>query len=353
MIRKAALLAISASMTLALTACDPPLPPEVRTAIMEQNVTCESGEVTISSPYLLSGIGQYLADTMPIDCEQMTISVLEDEPAADILISYASPEEQADREVVPVALDAAVLVTNLAELGSLAFSAETIKGIFSGEITTWDDERIANDNPFEVLPQLPINLIAEAEPHVIEVFESWLTSLTGESFVSNMEPVAGFDYYQIVDAEEGSLGLISFVDNFDAYMLQAAFRYGAGDEDVVVADLQSLAAAGTQLDSVSVANGLTFEMDYSRAPEAPAGSDEAPAPYQALIPVYMSYDPEAPLAVRAAGFYGLRQDSQGSIEQFSVAMLPEALRIASGGVVSTGLPQPEFTEAQLEQLGLD
>ena len=353
MIRKLITATLVGTAVLSLTACDPPLPPEVRTAIMEQNVTCESGEVTVSGTYLLSGFGYYLADTLPIDCEELIVSGTEDDPTADIQISYLTPEEQGDKEEVPVALDAAVFVTNLVDLGSLVFSQATIEGIIAGEITKWNDPAIASDNPFETLPELPITLITEAEPHVIRAFESWMTNLTGEAFVSGFTAVSGFDYYQIMDAEEGALGLISFVDNFDAYMLQAGFRYGVGQDDFVVADLKSLASAGSQLDYVKVGNGIDVEMDYSREPEAPAGSDVAPAPYQALSPVYLSYDPAAELAVRATGFYALRQDSQGAFEQFSVSQLPEHVRIEAGTVVATGLPQPELTAEQLQQLGLD
>lgn len=353
MFRKSILGTIVLVGVLALSGCNPPLPPEVRTAIMEQTVTCESGSVASAAPYLLSGIPTYLADTLPMDCPELSIEVLELDDSADLNFSYSTPSENPDLVVVPIALDAAVMVTNLFDLGSLAFSPETILGIFNGEITQWNDPAISKDNPFETMPEVPITLVTEAEPHVLIAFEAWMSNLTGTQFSTGFTPVIGFDYYQVVDAEEGALGLISFVDNFDAYMLQAGLRYGNEDDDVVIPDLQTLASAATQLDAVQTENGLTVEIDYGREPEAPAGSDEIVPPYQGIFPIFMSYAPDAPLAVRAAGFFALRQDSQGAFEQFSVAMLPESVRIASGSIVSVGLPQPEFTDEQLEQLGLD
>ena len=320
---------------------------------MEQQVTCQSGEVNISSSWLLEGIGTYLSDTMPLDCPDLLITQQTDGSKADILISSAPAESIADLEFAPLMLDAAVVVTNLDELGFVELSPKTLKGIFDGSITAWNDPSIAKDNPDIELPDYPITLVSKARPEVNAAFEQWMSFLTGADFKTGFEIVPEFDYYEIFDGEYGSLGLISFLDNFDAYMVQAAIKTGAGPEDYVTADLQSIESAGTQLSTQASGKGLEVAVNHDSAPIAPAGSDTVNAPYGAIFPINLAISPSATLSVRAVAFYAIRQDSQGNFEQFSIAKLPEKIRLESGAYFSKGLPEPVFTEEQLSQLGLD
>jgi phosphate transport system substrate-binding protein len=346
-------LVIGLLAAISLTGCNPPLPPEVRTAIMEQQITCESGEVVISSEWNLEGLGTYLADTMVLDCSELSITQETDAEQADVFISGSAGGLLDEMEFAPLMLDAAVVVSNLDELGFIELSPQTLLGIFNGAITSWDDASILSDNPGMEIPDYPITLIPKARSEVNTAFESWMSFLTGEKFRTGFEIVEDFDYYEIADAEYGSMGLISFLDNFDAYLLQLAISTGEAPEDFVSADLQSIESAGTQIDIQANSKGLGISVQHDSEPEAPAGSDTVNAPYGAIFPINIFLSASSSLAVRALAFYAIRQDSQGNFEQFSLAKLPEKIRLASGAFVSKGLPEPVFTEEQLSQLGLD
>ena len=62
--RLLASVAILGTASLALTACDPPMPPEVAAAIAEQSYTCVDGNAVVSSPGLMSDIVAGWADTL-------------------------------------------------------------------------------------------------------------------------------------------------------------------------------------------------------------------------------------------------------------------------------------------------
>ena len=333
-----------------LTSCDPPLPPEVRTAIMEQTIACESGGVSVYADAALYSLPEYLASTLPESCPDLDISPVDERESADLVITTV-PDPQDGKTYIPLVFDASVLATNLAELGSLTLTAESMAKIFDGEITQWDDPELVSENPFEVLPSLPITVIREARPEVIQAFESQMSFLLGFDYSLGFQENAEFDYYQIVDGEEGSLGLLSFVDNFDAYMLTAGFATD-GEGGVVIADSLSMASAATQTETQIDNSVITVRVNQSLPVLPLPGSDEVFDPYQALMPVYLGFVPTGNLPAQVAGLYLLRSDVQGDLEQFSVSMLPESLRIELTGIISAGLPEPELTQEQLDQLGL-
>jgi phosphate transport system substrate-binding protein len=350
-VKKALSLAISAAALLGLTACDPPLPPEVRTAILEQTVTCESGDVAMAADGALISLVDFVSETITYSCSDAYVALAEDEATADLMLT-ASPDEASGYSYLPFALDASLLVTNLTDLGSLTLSASSIEKILAGEITMWNDVALVADNPFENLPEVPIILVDRARPEVINAFEIWMSRLLGREYLSGISADSAFDYNEIAYGEMGSFGLLSFHDNFDAYLLSAGVATD-GEGGFVGADLQSIASAGTQLEVAVDGVVTSLVMNFGLEPQAQAGSDAAPYPYQAIFPLYLGYRLEGALAAKAAGMFVLRSDTQGDIEQFNLSMLPEAIRIEAVGVISQGLPQPELTKEQLALLGLD
>ena len=349
--KKVLALVISAAALIGLTACDPPLPPEVRTAILEQTVTCESGDVAIAADEALASVVDFVSETITYSCPDAYVALAEDQATADLLLT-SSPDEGSGFSYLPFALDASLLVTNLTDLGSLTLSASSIEMILAKEITMWNDAALVADNPFETLPEIPITLVESARPQVIVAFEAWMSRLLGRDYSSGLNPDPSFDYNDIAYGEVGSFGLLSFHDNFDAYLLSAGIATD-GEGGFVGADLQSIASAGTQLE-VSVEGVVTsLVMNFDLEPQAQAGADTAPTPYQAVFPLFVAYRPDGALAPKATGMFLLRSDTQGDIEQFNMSMLPEAFRIEAVGVISQGLPQPELTAEQLALLGLD
>lgn len=72
---------------------------------------------------------------------------------------------QVDRGVilVPTAGGAVTVVFNVPGVSDLQLSREALTGIFSGQITRWNDEQIAAANPGVSLPDLPIRPVVRAD----------------------------------------------------------------------------------------------------------------------------------------------------------------------------------------------
>ena len=65
--------------------------------------------------------------------------------------------------LVPTAGGAISVVYNLPGVNDLKLSRKTLPGIFSGQITKWNDEQIKADNPGVNLPDLPIKVAVRAD----------------------------------------------------------------------------------------------------------------------------------------------------------------------------------------------
>ncbi len=65
--------------------------------------------------------------------------------------------------LVPTAGGAVSVVYNLPGVSELKLSRKTLPGIFSGQITKWNDEQIKADNPGVNLPNLPIKAVVRAD----------------------------------------------------------------------------------------------------------------------------------------------------------------------------------------------
>lgn len=74
------------------------------------------------------------------------------------------------------------------------------------------------------------------------------------------------------------------------------------------------------------------------------GTSEAALPYKALVPVTLTICGEDSLAARAVARYTVRLDSQGLIATSALVALEEKVRVASAGILGTGLPIPEVPE---------
>jgi phosphate transport system substrate-binding protein len=81
-----------------------------------------------------------------------------------------NPEELAKAEAaggqvihIPTVLGAITVVYNLPGSPRLRMDAELIAGLFLGEITTWQDPRIAALNPTASLPDLPVSVVHRSD----------------------------------------------------------------------------------------------------------------------------------------------------------------------------------------------
>lgn len=344
--RLIASMAIATSATLALTACDPPMPPEVAAAVAEMSYTCVDGNVSISSPQYMSDIVVGWADSLSYACVDpeptMTFSIAGDSSEqVDAQIS-SYPATCSPLQTVPLAVDAGVIVYNLPDVGSLNISAQNLAGILTGSITNWD--QLASDNPGYTMPNLPISVFAEADTIALNALEEFL-SMAGfapeKEFIVESVPTPNADQYMSLELGQVAVVPYSYALYLGLYPASIFLELNPETSEPVIAvpDLEGLLSAASQFVATKSDSGIRVKVDPSITPTAASGF-EAPKPYQAIYPVNYYTCTEETLVPRAIGRFLLRLDSQGSLGGYNYAPLSEALRIESLFSISKGLPTP-------------
>ncbi|MEG3614266.1 phosphate ABC transporter substrate-binding protein PstS [Isoptericola haloaureus] len=109
---------------------------------------------------------------------------------------------------------------NLEGVETLNMGPETIANIFLGEITSWDDEAIAADNPDVELPSTDITVVHRSdESGTTENFEEYLYTVAPDTWTaepSGVWPVEGQESAQgtsgVVGAAQAGEGTITYAD---------------------------------------------------------------------------------------------------------------------------------------------
>ncbi len=318
-----------------LTACDPPMPPEVLASLAEQTYTCEAGDTqlyALPTVALVATDWQYSVET---NCPGMTITpvdVATEATALQINRLGLATVGTAFSEV-PFALDAVVIAVNLPDITNVNLSPDAIEKIWSGQITNWNDALLVKLNPNFELPDLPITFGTDAEVGDTSAFTDWMTRISGNSFA-----MAG-GTASLAEFSEGSLVLTKYSTAADLFATTAAIVTDP-NKDAVAADAEHVISAGTMFKSKDNNGKVELTFNPKAKPIAPAGVNEAASPYEAVTLIMLSLVGEDNLKTRAAAKYLLRQDSQGSLALSSVIALSETLRAVSLAVVSVGLPMP-------------
>ena len=80
---------------------------------------------------------------------------------------------------IPTVLGAVVPIFNVTGVNDLKFSSDVLADIFLGKITTWNDSRIAKDNPGVSLPGETINVIHRSDGSgTTYIFSDYLTKVS-------------------------------------------------------------------------------------------------------------------------------------------------------------------------------
>ena len=332
---------------LALTGCTPPMPPEVRAALAEQSYTCVAGEATVGFPYAATDLAVQWQDSLSIACPEMSFSALDDTEASDVLIDAYGVDVSDVYASVPFALDATVVVVNMAGLSGVNLSAGVIERILSGEITSWVDPAIKADNPGLELTDEPIVLDNRIQKNAIASFSAWMKRLNGGSFdASKFKAVDRLTVDDAYAVPEGGLAFLPYSVNAEAMLVSAAIITDAKHpiESAVIPESATVASAAGQLKVSKSGSEVSVELDPNRKPAASAGQDQALTPYQAVYPVTMVLRGSDNLTARAVARFLLRQDSQGILAASFLLPIPETVRVETLAIIEKGLPEPELPE---------
>jgi hypothetical protein len=354
-LKLAALLVVGA---VTLTACTPPMPPEVAAALAEQTYVCIDGDVTLSTPGALADDLPSITDSMTGNCPTMTATSVEPGSdgvgsAAQIFIDSAAPAAAVctPSYTTPFALDAAVVSVTLGDSAGVILSPASVAGIFDGSIKTWDSPKLAADNSGEQVGSGPIYVLPITDAKALKAFSAWYQNLTGKAFNAPLiKAKRDLSVADLGTLAEGTVALLPY-STFTAYStysevipLAANILADKKAPEGVTADSSGIISAGTQLQLTKTASGITVKMDYSAKPVPPLGSDIAPVPYGAIYPVNLNLCGKPSMLARAVARFMLRQDSQGTLTAF--VSLPENLRAESLIGVSKGLPTPKAKPQQ-------
>ena len=354
-LKLAALLVVGA---VTLTACTPPMPPEVAAALAEQTYVCQNGDVSLSTPSALADDLPMITDSMTGNCPTMTATSVEPDSGgnvlgAEIYIDSAAPAAAVctPTYTTPFALDAAVISVTLGDSAGVILSPASVAGIFDGSIKTWDSPKLAADNSGEQVGTGPITVLPITDAKALKALSAWYQNLTGKTFNAPLlKAKRNLSVPDLGTLAEGTVALLPY-SIFTAYStysevipLAASIVANKKAPEGVTADSSGIISAGTQLQLSKTDAGITVKMDYSAKPVPPLGSDIAPVPYGAIYPVNLSLCGKPSLVARAVARFMLRQDSQGTMTAF--VSLPENLRAESLIGVSKGLPTPKATPQQ-------
>jgi ABC-type phosphate transport system substrate-binding protein len=287
---------VALAISMGLTACDPPMPPDVLAALAEQTVTCESGAVNVAFPESVADLTGGWSGALADSCADMSLNAIAaDDETADVIISATGEVSSACKsfEQVPFAQDGSVLAFLNSELASLDITPEIVSGILSGQITDWSDPAITAANGGTAASSLPINLLPTAQANALAATKSWLKSQGQDDTASKVSPVSFDDGSAVMAMAEGDIALTTYS--------VALYNYSA--VATVTADGEALQYLG----------GFTVDAFL-------CGEDT--------------------LVKRAVVKYLLRQDSQGALLSGVLLPLTDETRLASVTKVSKGLPVP-------------
>jgi hypothetical protein len=341
--------AILGAAAISLTACTPPMPPEVKAAILEQYYTCIDGDTNIAAGTELTDAISTIQGSLSANCGGMTITQVAQSDSAQILIKAGQATAPCTATTsVPYAFDAAVVAATLSNASGLSLSPKTVAGIFDGSITKWNDPAIVADNAGTEVSTEPIIVDPTSDSLAVAAFAAWYKHLTGKEFKAPLlHPKKVLAFEDFTDLPENSIALIPFSVYTNYSIMAMTIPLAAGiivDPEVnpvgVIPEINGMMSGGTQVEFTKNGTNIKTAMNFNLKPTPPGGSDVAPDPYDAIYPVELNLCGNPTKATRAAALYLLRQDSQGALT--TLAPLPENLRAESLDLVSKGLPEPKL-----------
>jgi hypothetical protein len=326
-------LSIAALALGTLTACDPPIPASLLVEEAERTVTCTDSPLELASAGLLQDSVAQINGTLVGSCPNMEIQI-NDVPAGSSWLSLAANEQCEAILNVPLAIDAAALTFYYGENYELAFSAETVFGILTGAIVSWDDPAIVAENPYATLGPDPIKLSAGAPVQSILAMERWLSEKLGEQIDLPIEESSSSEVDEIYALEDGSLRLSSYGNViYSGYGIVSFLTEAGNPESAQVWDKLQLDSAGTQFEWEETEAGISVSYNSSIEPQPLAGFSDITAPAPTAFTINLTLCGEDGPVVRSYARYLLRLDSQGQINAGVLSPLPEDLRVAAALLV--------------------
>jgi phosphate transport system substrate-binding protein len=228
---------------------------------------------------------------------------------------------------VPIAAAPITVSYNLPDVQDLQLSAETLAGIFQGDIKKWNDDAIKGDNPDASLPDTDIVIVHRSDGSgTTSNFTKYLDTAakgtwklgSGDTVEWPADSQAGeknTGVAQIIGDTEGAVGYVDLSDAEAASLTFASIKNKAGDFEQ-----PTIEGAAKAMEGAEVADDVTFTpLDVDGAGVYPITS-----PTYNLIRT--KYKDQKTLDNVKGYFTYLLGDGQDLAEGVSFAKLPDSLK---------------------------
>ena len=345
------------ALSLSISACTPPVPPEFQAQLAERYVTCVPGEIAISTVPELAEVAQAWVDGLSENCSDLSATIIgavDDtgtvvdvtESAADVFITAPGQNPTCTAAASsPVGIDAVAIVVSVAGLDGVVFSPALLHRALSGGMASWADPELQAINPEIELTDIPMLLRAPTRPQDINSLNDWMSRLDPAGWPGSPSGLVADDAFnaETVISELATEGTISVVpaslvvnNSLETIGIQIS-----SDLETLYLNVETVVSAGTQMVATTSGSVVTAKLDAALSPVPAAGNDFISLPWQALNQFTITVCAGAnEMAGRAFARYALRLDSQGVMIASGFTETPEQIRLAGVAAVSQGLPEP-------------
>lgn len=342
------------SLSLLISACTPPIPPDVLASYAEQEVQCANGEVKVKGSDNTLNVLQAGIDLYLVSCPESLVSVDNETSEPNIVVtddSAAEPEMCNASEVKTSLMNQFSTIVYYGEgLDGIVLNPEAAAGLMSGEITKWNDPLIASSNPEFELPEIPVTFVEVEKLHASDqAFIDWISTITGKTI--EIKPNKIVPDFQTLLQDFGTLnGVMSVLPSniiYDNALTYANLKIN--DQDFLF-DSSSFASAASQVFIKEDNGNVLGFLDPEVQPATDIGTSEISNSWHGIS--YYSYglckDDEINSARTFMRFLS-RLDAQGQLETFGYFPLTEPLRVKVAGKIGEKLPTPSFNPEDLAQ----
>jgi ABC-type phosphate transport system substrate-binding protein len=347
-----------------ISACTPPMPPDVLAAQAESQITCVDGSVEVATPNEFAGsmnaVGAALTGVCP---DQLVTEVAVGTPAPLEVFDHAPTAEQlaafvknsctaGSPVVVPVFNYPVALAYNVPGLEGLYLTPEAVAGILSGTVTSWEDPLIAEPNSdYDLTGLPPITLLSMKNGSgSVEAMTTWLSKVAPDAWTSGVTSTltAGEMFDTDVDllgaltAQESAVAVIPAYQAIANILPVASLPVTteSGEAQVVTPDDVQLSKVGAgaveittddkgNISASPAVGGIPVEGNFDVAASKiilAEGQELIGWPVLGSAHLVICDDLANPIALSTAQ-YALRLAGQGSLETFGVTPLPEPIRV--------------------------
>lgn len=360
-----------------ISACTPPMPPDVLAAQAESQITCVDGSVDVAIPNEFAGsmnaVGAALTGVCP---EQLVTEVPIGTPAPLEVFDHAPTAEQlaafvknsctaGSPVVVPVFNYPVALAYNVPGLEGLYLTPEAVAGILSGTITSWEDPLIAEPNSdYDLTGLPPITLLSMKNGSgSVEAMTTWLSKVAPDAWTPGATSTltsgemfdTDVDLLGALTAQESAVAVIPAFQAIANILPVASLPVitESGEAQVVTPDDVQLSKVGAgaveittddkgNISASPAVGGIPVEGNFDVAASKiilAEGQELIGWPVLGSAHLVICDDPANPIALSTAQ-YALRLAGQGSLETFGVTPLPEPIRVRTFVPLKVTVAQP-------------